>query len=553
VAVTTDGWSGPKEQSYWSLTLHGIDNLGVLRVAILACLAIYRSHNSKNLANLLRPILLKVGLTEEKMSAWVTDEGGAAPCISDHFHCPSIHCAGHLLQTVLRRAFKIAGERSSVLALIIDVSKTVVKLFNNSSERRQQLSSLQRQHGQSINSLKRDVATRWNSILATLISVSENEMPILNWILNHEMDAKNAHVFLLQSNRKVYWTIINELVSILKLFERATTILSQEKQPTLHLLIPEILSIKASLIELRPQITQNCCKLFMEVVLEQIDVKFLPWNELELMAAALVPSLHHSKFSEAIKPGLKPLNEALFKMSNEFQPASTSSMRHGTQEHIMDAYFDDSSFQATRPDESSISSSNDEHSYHPELQSFLLISRSVDRRLPILQFWSSQRTILPLLSHLAFHILGIPATQTTSERQFSLMRLVFHHLRGSLDPDTANKVLTHSAFIRRRNLDILDQRRVPRSAHSIEADAKRQQSRTLTAMKKAEAREGDNTEPVILDLTALNTTQDEGAINEMEETNSCCLLMKLRLNWTMENAHQTMILRSALQRVTTKT
>ena len=226
LALTTDGWSGPKGQSYWSVTVHGISENGELHVAILACLAIYKSHTAVNIANSLRPILEKVGLTDEKMSAWVTDEGGAAPCIAGHFGCPAIHCAGHLLQTVLRRSFKIAGERSPVLVLIIEVSKTVVKLFINSSERRQQLKSLQRQHGLSMRSLKNNVETRWNSVLATLKSVRDNEKPILNWILNHEMDAKNGHLYLLQANRKVYWIIVSELVSILELFEEVTAVLS---------------------------------------------------------------------------------------------------------------------------------------------------------------------------------------------------------------------------------------------------------------------------------------------------------------------------------------
>jgi hypothetical protein len=197
VAITTDGWTGPRDQSYWSATIHGVDSDGVLHVAVLACLAVYRSHTALNISDALRPILRSVDISDDRISAFVTDEGGAAPCVADHFNCASIHCAGHLLQTVLRRTIKLASEKSPVLALIIDASKTVVKLFNNSTERRQQLKSLQRQHHQPLAGLKKDVETRWNSILHSLRSLRDNEMPILNWILNHEDEAKSAHVHLL--------------------------------------------------------------------------------------------------------------------------------------------------------------------------------------------------------------------------------------------------------------------------------------------------------------------------------------------------------------------
>ena len=519
VAISTDGWSCPREQSYWSITIHGINSAGELVSAVLGSIAIYKSHTAKNIADALRPRLLEIGLSNDKMAAWVTDEGGAAPCVSEHFFCETIHCSGHLLQTVLRRAFKKASSTLPVLALILDITHNVCKLFRGSSDTRQQLSSLQRQHGQSISSIKRNVDTRWNTNLITLKSVAENEKPILNWMTNHDMETKSQHAFLLQANKRVYWMIIRELIAILQPFEDASNILSQDKVPTLHRVIPEVLSLQHKLNVLSTQSTQECCSHFASILSNEIDFKMKPWKKHEIMAAALSPSYHFSKYKDEILPGLSLLNDELSLLDPEAQPTMTRTSFLDDQ----DDYFDSPTFLPPHNPPSS-STSPVIGTYHHELQTFMAVTRSVDRKTPILDFWLSQRKLLPLLTRLAFRILCIPATQTTSERQFSLMRLIFHHLRGNLDPATANKVVVHSAFIRRRNLDILDSKRGTRSDFSIDADKRRQVSRNVTMAKKAASREGDNTETAIFDLTPYDTPETTELSDQLDfllNTDAC--------------------------------
>lgn len=140
---------------------------------------------------------------------------------------------------------------------------------------------------------------------------------------------------------------------------------------------------------------------------------------------------------------------------------------------------------------------------HPELELFLSIVPSLPKSTPVLTFWKAQADVLPKLAKLARKVLGIPATQTPSERVFSLMRRIFHHLRGSLDPETVNKQLTHSFYVRRRNLALLEEKRQNRSQKSIDADAKRQESRNEVSKRKALLREGDYTETAHSAPTAL--------------------------------------------------
>jgi hypothetical protein len=90
VAMTTDGFTGPRGQSYWSLTFQGITSDFALASGVLQFIPVYNKHNVTNLAAIIRPILELFGVlptpeAPNKLVAFVTNEGGAAPCISEAF------------------------------------------------------------------------------------------------------------------------------------------------------------------------------------------------------------------------------------------------------------------------------------------------------------------------------------------------------------------------------------------------------------------------------------------------------------------------------------
>ena len=93
----------------------------------------------------------------------------------------------------------------------------------------------------------------------------------------------------------------------------------------------------------------------------------------------------------------------------------------------------------------------------------------------MIEFWNRVKIQLPRLSLLALRVLSVPCSQTSSEREFSLLRLLCSHLRGRLDPQTTNKQLVCSAFLTKRN-DLLQKKlsgnRV-RSDANMEADTHR--------------------------------------------------------------------------------
>lgn len=337
VAVSTDGSTGAKDQSYWTITLHGINRNGALVSSILACLPVYHRHSAENISQALRPFFEKAGLSMDKLSSFVTDEGGSAPCIYEHFHCESIHCTAHLLQTVIKRALKTVTATDPVLAVIIDCSKRTISLFRGSTERRKQLNSLQRQHDAPIVSLTKDVETRFNTTYFALKSVLDNKIPILNWINNHEAEASDAQVRLLDANKTAYWAILKDLVSALEPFEQATRKLSQDQVPTLQLIIPEFFALKSKLVRLAQTSIHSSCQHFIEALQCELDTKFLPWKPFELMAFVLTPDFHRLDLKELLYEGLQNVNDCLQDMDSEATPQPASSRASPTAS-VVDEY-----------------------------------------------------------------------------------------------------------------------------------------------------------------------------------------------------------------------
>lgn len=74
----------------------------------LGCFPVFAPvHSAPVLADGIKQILDDLGLAKTVIRAITTDQGGAAPLIASHFpEAAEVHCVGHLLNTILRRAFE---------------------------------------------------------------------------------------------------------------------------------------------------------------------------------------------------------------------------------------------------------------------------------------------------------------------------------------------------------------------------------------------------------------------------------------------------------------
>jgi hypothetical protein len=100
------------------------------------------------------------------------------------------------------------------------------------------------------------------------------------------------------------------------------------------------------------------------------------------------------------------------------------------------------------------------------------------------EFWNRVRYQLPRLFDLAKRVFSVPCSQTASEREFSLLRLMCTHLRGRLSPATVNRLITCSAFFNRRNVAFGKENEKHRTTNNVQADSARVLSLLSTNRKR---------------------------------------------------------------------
>lgn len=473
---------------------------------MLACVPVFTKHSASKLAASLRPYLEEAGVTRDNLCAVVTDEGGAAPLIASQFDANEIQCAGHLLQTALRRAMVELLRDFPVVAAIIEASKSIISHVRNSTQSRMELQNLQITLNESTNSLIQDVPTRWNSCLYSLQSLLNTKKSLFAWISISDNGSRQELFSFMQRNKDYYCDIVSDLVSLLQPVELVTRELSQEKVPTLHMTIGEIHALISTLQDTKlitPEIKQ-----FASIICKEIKQKFMPWHDAELIAFALAPSNHAYVLPE-LDDGLKLISDML---KSSFPPMPSPMEVGEVPRPVSPASPFANNLAVARaalraPTPQPIASLQIDSLYHAEVELFR--NAASKTQLSLLEFWRNHQLSLPTLSKLASKYLAIPATQTASEREFSLMRCIFSHLRGNLDPTTANKQLSVAAFVRARNLRQTESSRVSRTDASIAADSLRNLKRQESQLKKAKARSADYAlELPNADLNESHTVQD---------------------------------------------
>jgi hypothetical protein len=88
------------------------------------------------------------------------------------------------------------------------------------------------------------VATRWNSTLLLLQSVSSNWTELRNFA-----DAANEKNALRKALLEIDITLLNEIIDVLNPFHEATKIASADKVPTIHLVVAMRLKLLSSVAE----------------------------------------------------------------------------------------------------------------------------------------------------------------------------------------------------------------------------------------------------------------------------------------------------------------
>jgi hypothetical protein len=448
VSLTTDGWTGPRGIQYIVLTCHHLTPNFELKSAPIGFTSISGKHCTKNLTESIRRMLDEFGIPISKLAGITTDEGGAAPCIAEALRedLAEIHCACHLAQTALRNAFKQTTKEHTRLRDLVASASSFATAFQRRESFRKGFQACQ-VATQRTSPLVSPSDTRWNYMLHTIRSIVDNELPIRLWVVQQSqlpVSAREALAADMDDFTAGDWDTLNDLTKVLQLFETFTKVMQQDTRPTLHNLIPSYVRLTNSLNDLCPIIKSKEVNYFIEKVLEWLRVKFEPeahgkfcWDDMEYLALVLNPMANVQD----------PHQSRLWDYGIELLRARVDSIQ--TQESV----------QIVNPQEAV-----------PEAQDgrYLLKSRKKDDLnivssylnlserdpLPPEQFWPKYKDQLPQLYLLAVSTMSIPASQTTSERVFSLMKHILSDLRTRMKPETLQKLLIVKWHANHRNARI---------------------------------------------------------------------------------------------------
>ena len=281
--------------------------------------------------------------------------------------------------------------------------------------------------------LVQQVETRWNSKLAMLESVAEAYPELLE-----EFSAKKE---VRDRLLKVDLELLKELVRLLEPFREASELLQADKAPTLHLVVRCANKLRRGLRE-GPADTLEV-QLVKKWLLK--NVHRLRIEPLHLAAHALQPDHRQKSYGDwaNVQEGHRLL---LARATEEAASLSPEEERQSSRpERVIR---NSAGFLDSDSDCSDAESVDDDLT--PTQPAAVRAKRELDTYLltpggtsdeDILTYWRRKEAELPLLAKVARGILAIPASNTSSERSFSVAGRVIEERRTRLNASSVDALL----------------------------------------------------------------------------------------------------------------
>ncbi|XP_060567575.1 E3 SUMO-protein ligase ZBED1-like [Ruditapes philippinarum] len=461
------------DKSYSAVTAHFIDDKWNLKSAVLQTKKVEGSHTSEKIAEGLKEVQ-----TEWKLPTsltLVTDNAANERKAAELLGWTRFGCYGHRINLVVKHALEVTE-----LNKILGKSRRLVTFFHQSTSATDALIEKQKlvfsnTPGLIGHKLITDVPTRWNSTLAMLGRLAEQLPAIMSIIFDTNCLNKTAistvKTYCLTSEEH---SVVQELISVLKSFETATTILCAESSPTMHKVLPCMVKIKKKLedVESNPLTSPVVKKVILkmkEELLKRTQVEDVP-----LLAALLNPDTKNLNFLTAEEQvsarqllmdtalNLKVDNAALPNVKVKQEEAVSANLpdlpvlpdidlesdqnvkfeceKEGPSEKKMkltdmDEWFDDVCFigESQQPLQNLIELEVHRYFSHNQPQS--------SKQQTLLQWWQANHYFYPQLATLAKKYLAVPASSVPSERVFSLAGIVVDKKRSRLKPDLVDTLI----------------------------------------------------------------------------------------------------------------
>jgi hypothetical protein len=242
VSLTTDLWTSRAKQGYIGITASFISYDFKIYDILLELKYLPYPHKAEHIQNCIESTISKWGL-HGKIIAVTTDNGSnMVKAISKINNVIRIPCTAHTLQLVIGKALKPA-------LVFVARTKRLIRFFMYPKQT-ERLKAIQASlNYQQVLGVIGDVSTRWNSLYLAwerlLYLKDAIDQLATDLSRNRDNAIKKDGRYLKNINLvEEEWSLMEELVNLLGLFEEATTFLSGSTYTTLSLMHPTISAIK---------------------------------------------------------------------------------------------------------------------------------------------------------------------------------------------------------------------------------------------------------------------------------------------------------------------
>ncbi|XP_069105881.1 E3 SUMO-protein ligase ZBED1-like [Argopecten irradians] len=321
--------------------------------------------------------------------------------------------------------------------------------------------------------LIQDVPTRWNSSLDMLKRLLEQSAALQATLLDKSLSKRASE---LQRNLYEEMVIVGHLVEVLEGFKTATEMLSPEKTPSHHLILPVMKKLCQGIL-----IEENDISIVKKVKKEmksQLEDRFGPEIDVALIASLLHPKTKHLSFlstEEREKAHALLLVEAkkdrvtgcvvIKKEKDEENQDATSNKPVPNLPELSDdpeSLNDQEERPGNKQDSDPVQASKKrkvecdwlddiivgDYKEAGHIPEDVLTEQEVQRYLVEdaggntgLDWWKEKEIFYPRVAKVAKKFLAIPASSVPSERVFSLAGNIVRKKRSQLSPENVDKMI----------------------------------------------------------------------------------------------------------------
>lgn len=248
-SLTVDTWTSAATQSYLAVTAHFIDHNWKLQSECLSVTEISERHTANNLQVAIEKVISEF-FGERNPTAIVSDNAANIQLATSRISY-NIPCFAHTLQLCVR-----AGLEVTSVASLLRKGRALVAHFKHSTTATAALCEASAQHSCSSSKLIQDVPTRWNSSWEMLTRLYSMRAPVSTVLLS---STKSSESKLLLTPEE--WTLVGELVEVLRPLSLVTESLSAESYPTISFAYPQFLNLINSSMQINPVDSDAVCDL----------------------------------------------------------------------------------------------------------------------------------------------------------------------------------------------------------------------------------------------------------------------------------------------------